>query len=61
MDPKVQKVIIPYDLESLKNSLDKHKENIVSMETAIQSERKAIAEEEMMIATIEVRANELNG
>jgi hypothetical protein len=59
MDPRVQKTIIPYDIESLKNSIEKHEENIKSLEVGIESERKAIMDEQMMIATLEARQKEL--
>jgi hypothetical protein len=61
MNPQAQKAIIPYDLESLKGSIEKHEANIVSMETAIKSERQAIADEREMIDTLQVRQAQLNG
>lgn len=59
MDPKVQKTIIPYDIEKLKDSIEKHKENITSLETGIKNEQQAILDEEKMIAVLEVRGEEL--
>jgi len=61
MDPRAQKEIIPYDLERLKGSIEKHEENIVSMEEAIKGERQLISDEQVMIATLEARKKELNG
>jgi len=61
MDPKVQKAIIPYDVERLKGSVLKHEENIVSMEEAIKAERQLIKDEQGMIATLEARKKELDG
>jgi len=60
MDPRAQKEIIPYDVERLRGSIEKHEENIVSMETAITNERSAISDEQVMIATLEARKKELD-
>jgi len=59
MDPRVQKTVIPYDVEALKGSILKHENNIDSMEKAISSERDRIVEEQDMIRTLENRAREL--
>jgi len=59
MDPKVQKTIIPYDIEKLKGSIVKHEENITSMETAIKNERQAITDEQYMIAELEAKHKKL--
>lgn len=61
MDKRVQKSLIPYDLESLKGSIEKHEQNIEAMETAISNERQAIKDEQFMIATLEAKLAELNG
>lgn len=61
MDEKVQKSLIPYDLESLKGSIEKHEQNILAMETAIRTERQLITDEQFMIATLEAKQTELNG
>ena len=61
MDKRVQKSLIPYDLESLRGSVEKHEENIKSFETAIEAERQHIKDELFMIATLEAKQTELNG
>jgi len=61
MDPRVQKTIIPYDVERLRGSIVKHEENIASMEEAIKAERQLISDEQIMIATLEARKEELDG
>jgi len=61
MNPEVQRKIIPYDVERLRGSIAKHEENIVSMEEAIRVERELIKDEQVMIATLVARKEELDG
>jgi len=61
MNPKVQKTIIPYDLEKLRGSIERHEDNIVSMENAIKDERQAIKDENEMIVVLEARRRQLDG
>jgi len=52
---------MPYDIQALKDSIEKAKQNIKVFEDAIEKERKTIVEYRILIDDIETRKGRDNG
>lgn len=53
MDPKELKIILGYDVEALKNNIDRHKKNIAIWSEAIQKAKRDIKELQSYVYMIE--------
>jgi len=53
MDPKELKIILRYDVPSLKNDIERHRQNIATWSEAIQQARRDIKKLENYILLIE--------
>lgn len=53
MDPKELKIILGYDVEALRNNVERHRKNITAWSQAIQDAKREIKELESYILLIE--------